>query len=63
MSPELTPVTCLKEGQVGYMIANMRKASDALIGDTICHVDQPMQALPGFKEAQPMVRYHYSTSL
>ena len=56
MSPDLTPVTCLTEGQVGYMIANMRKASDAQIGDTVCLADCPVEPLPGFKEAQPMVR-------
>lgn len=57
MAPDMTPVTSLIEGQVGYMIANMRQATDALIGDTVCLSDKPVEALPGFKKAQPMVCY------
>lgn len=55
MSPELTPVRKLCEGQVGYMMANMKNAKDALIGDTICRAEELVEALPGFKPAQPMV--------
>ncbi len=46
---------CRYAGQVGYMFANMKNASDACMGDTIYHQDNPVPALPGFKEAKPMV--------
>ncbi|XP_067950104.1 translation factor GUF1, mitochondrial-like [Watersipora subatra] len=55
MSPDLTPISTLYEGQVGYVVANMKNAKDALIGDTLCLVDEKVEPLPGFKPAQPMV--------
>lgn len=55
MSPELVPVSRLSEGQVGYVIANMKKAKDALVGDTLCLANNVVEALPGFKPAQAMV--------
>jgi GTP-binding protein LepA len=43
-------------GEVGYLIAGIKKLSDARIGDTITHKNRPAaEALPGFKEAKPMV--------
>jgi GTP-binding protein LepA len=46
----------LKTGEVGYLIAGIKKLSDARVGDTVTHRDRPTAApLPGFKEAKPMV--------
>lgn len=42
-------------GQVGYIIAGMKKTNEAQIGDTIHHQSSPVEALPGFKPAKPMV--------
>ncbi|KAF6020357.1 GUF1 [Bugula neritina] len=55
MSPDGVPISRLYEGQVGYIIANMKKAKDALIGDTLCLAEHPVDPLPGFKPAQAMV--------
>lgn len=55
MRPELVPVSRLSKGQVGYVIANMKKVEDAQVGDTICLADCPSEVLLGFKPAQPMV--------
>ncbi len=52
------PVKCdrLGPGEVGYLIAGIKKLSDARIGDTITHRSRPATApLPGFKDAKPMV--------
>lgn len=57
MSPDGVPISRLYEGQVGYIIANMKKAKDALIGDTLCLAEHPVDPLPGFKPAQAMVRF------
>jgi GTP-binding protein LepA len=43
-------------GQVGYVIANIKKLSDIRIGDTITQVPRSAEvALPGYKEPVPVV--------
>ena len=43
-------------GQIGYLYAGMKYATEAQIGDTIYHPNRPVEPLPGFKLAKPMVR-------
>ena len=55
-----TPKTVLVEklvaGEVGYVIANIKRVSDTRIGDTITDDGRPASApLPGFEEIKPMV--------
>ncbi|XP_075786604.1 translation factor GUF1, mitochondrial isoform X3 [Pelodiscus sinensis] len=42
-------------GQVGYLIAGMKEVTEAQIGDTLYLHKQPVEPLPGFKSAKPMV--------
>ncbi|XP_056296053.1 translation factor GUF1, mitochondrial [Pseudoliparis swirei] len=42
-------------GQVGYMVAGMKDVKEAQIGDTLYLQGQPVETLPGFKPAKPMV--------
>jgi GTP-binding protein LepA len=43
-------------GQVGYVIANIKKLADIRIGDTITQMPRPAQvALPGYQEPVPVV--------
>lgn len=42
-------------GQVGYITANMKTSSEARVGDTFFRVGAPVEPMPGFKEAKPMV--------
>ena len=43
-------------GEVGYLTASIKTVSDTRVGDTITSVENPSpEALPGYKEAQPMV--------
>ena len=42
-------------GQVGYMYAGMKSTEEAQVGDTFYHVNKPVEPLPGFKPAKPMV--------
>ena len=54
--PKMNPVNQLSEGEVGYVIANIKIPADISIGDTI--TDNKMrasEALSGFKEVYPMV--------
>jgi GTP-binding protein LepA len=43
-------------GEVGFLVANIKKVSDAKIGDTVTETARPAtEAFPGFKELKPMV--------
>jgi GTP-binding protein LepA len=55
-TPSEKPVETLRSGEVGYMIANIKKTSDVKIGDTITLQKHPApDALPGFKNISPVV--------
>jgi GTP-binding protein LepA len=56
LTPKPVKSGVLRTGEVGYLIAGIKKLSDARVGDTVTHRDRPTAAaLPGFKEAKPMV--------
>lgn len=40
---------------MGYLIAGMKDVTEAQIGDTLYLHKQPVEPLPGFKSAKPMV--------
>ena len=53
---DLVPKENLFAGEVGYIIANIKDVRDAHVGDTITHAKDPSSvALPGYKQAKPMV--------
>ena len=55
-TPKPVEVPELSAGEVGYIIANIKKISDAQIGDTITEDARPAaEPLPGFEEIKPMV--------
>ncbi|WPX40217.1 translation elongation factor 4 [Akkermansia sp. N21116] len=55
-TPKMTKSDELSTGDVGYIIANMKAASDVKIGDTYTDIVHPCdKPLPGFKEIRPMV--------
>jgi len=55
-SPKAVPVEELGVGEVGFVVANIKRAADAKIGDTITEVARPTtEPFPGFKELKPMV--------
>jgi len=55
-TPKLALVEKLVAGEVGYVIANIKRVSDTRIGDTITDDGRPASApLPGFEEIKPMV--------
>jgi len=46
----------LDTGEVGYVVAGIRRIGDTRIGDTITEADRPTATpYPGYKEAKPMV--------
>lgn len=55
-SPEMRPMPTIDEGQVGYIVTNIKAVADVKIGDTITLNDNPAkEMLPGYKEVRPMV--------
>ena len=56
LTPKPVRVEALRAGEVGFVIANIKRVSDTRIGDTITDHDRPAtEALPGFEEIKPMV--------
>ncbi|XP_052795054.1 translation factor Guf1, mitochondrial-like isoform X2 [Mya arenaria] len=49
------PTDILYAGQVGYVTANIKNIKEVLVGETIYHANEPVEPLPGFKPAKPMV--------
>jgi GTP-binding protein LepA len=55
-TPKAIPIDELGVGEVGFLVANVKKISDAKIGDTITETARPTEEpFPGFKELKPMV--------
>ncbi|PWN47110.1 GTP-binding protein lepa [Violaceomyces palustris] len=54
-SPEAVPTGILRKGQVGWIIANMKDMSEALIGDTFHLASEKVEPLEGFAPTVPMV--------
>jgi GTP-binding protein LepA len=55
-TPKASEVAELGVGEVGFLVANIKKISDAKIGDTITESARPTaEPFPGFKELKPMV--------
>jgi len=55
-TPDPVPTKELTEGTVGYVIANIKDASEIQVGDTMTSARKPADSpLPGFKEIHPMV--------
>ena len=55
-SPKPLKVDRLNPGDVGYLIGNIKAASDVKIGETITNSQRPAtEQLPGFKDVTPMV--------
>ena len=55
-APKAVFIDELGVGEVGFLVANIKKISDAKIGDTVTETARPTpEAFPGFKELKPMV--------
>ncbi|MGE5371638.1 MAG: translation elongation factor 4 [Solirubrobacterales bacterium] len=54
-TPQLKPVDVLKAGEVGYMAAGIKNVRDTRVGDTITLAARPAAALPGYRQAKPVV--------
>jgi GTP-binding protein LepA len=56
ITPKFMEVGDLTVGEVGYVIANIKRVADTKIGDTITEEARPTtEPFPGFQEIKPMV--------
>ncbi len=50
------PRQTLSAGDVGYLISGIKEAKEVKVGDTITHVERPVEvAIQGFSDVKPMV--------
>lgn len=55
-TPKMISAERLSAGEVGYIIAGIKRVSDAKTGDTVMDADMPAkEPLPGYREVKPMV--------
>ncbi|MGC2416911.1 MAG: translation elongation factor 4 [Candidatus Acidiferrales bacterium] len=55
LTPKPVVLGELAAGDVGFIVANIKRVADARMGDTVIEADRPAPALPGFEAIKPMV--------
>ena len=55
LTPKPVVLDELAAGDVGFVIANIKRVADARVGDTMVEADRPAAPLPGFETIKPMV--------
>jgi GTP-binding protein LepA len=55
LTPKPVALDELAAGDVGFVVANIKRVADARMGDTIVEADRPAPPLPGFEATKPMV--------
>ncbi|MBQ6486772.1 translation elongation factor 4 [Candidatus Saccharibacteria bacterium] len=56
LKPKMVPKDELKEGEVGYIVTNLKTTREAKVGDTVTLQKQPATTpLPGYKNVLPFV--------
>ena len=56
LTPKMQNIDQLSVGEVGFVIANIKRVADTKIGDTITEDSNPtLDPFPGFQEIKPMV--------
>ncbi len=55
LTPKPMALEELEAGDVGFIVANIKRVADARMGDTVIEVARPAPALPGFEAIKPMV--------
>ncbi|MGH9573721.1 MAG: translation elongation factor 4 [Candidatus Acidiferrales bacterium] len=55
LTPKAVVLEELAAGDVGFVIANIKRVADARVGDTIIEAERAAPALPGFESIKPMV--------
>jgi len=56
LTPKMAKAESLSAGEVGYLIAGIKRVTDSKIGDTVTSAVKPAsEPLPGYRDVKPMV--------
>ena len=55
LTPKPVALEELEAGDVGFIVANIKRVAEARMGDTVTDATRPALALPGFEAIKPMV--------
>ncbi|MDO4611252.1 MAG: GTP-binding protein [Candidatus Saccharibacteria bacterium] len=56
LTPKMSPAAKLSEGEIGYIVTNLKTTREAKVGDTVTIAKKPaVEALPGYKNVLPFV--------
>lgn len=56
LNPEMKSAKSLHQGEIGYIVTNLKTTAEAQVGDTVTLTLKPAQtSLPGYKQVQPFV--------
>jgi GTP-binding protein LepA len=55
LTPSEVPTSMLSEGEIGYIVTGIKEPGVASVGDTLTYAKDGGAALPGYKEASPVV--------
>lgn len=56
LNPEMQSMKALSEGEIGYIVTNLKSTREAKVGDTVTLASSKAQKpLPGYKDVQPFV--------
>src|SRR5277367_4287126 len=55
LTPKPVALEELGAGDVGFIVANIKRVADARMGDTVTEANRPAAPLPGFEAIKPMV--------
>src|SRR5580658_7184070 len=55
LTPKPVVLEELAAGDVGFIVANIKRVADARMGDTVIEASRPAAPLPGFEAIKPMV--------
>ncbi|MBR3180846.1 translation elongation factor 4 [Candidatus Saccharibacteria bacterium] len=56
LTPDMSPKTTLNEGEIGYIVTNLKTTREAKVGDTVTLSKNPAKIpLPGYKNVLPFV--------
>ena len=54
-SPDLTPLESLDDGQIGYLVTNLKDIHQVAVGDTVVNAKAAVTPLPGYRMVRSMV--------
>ena len=56
LNPKMSPRDKLQDGEIGYIVTNLKATREAKVGDTVTLTKAPAhEALPGYKNVRPFV--------